>query len=130
SHVDPAICPAVEAAPGPRAVDTLAVSPKPGAKALEPLKLLGRNLRILATWANIEKEIAVFGHRVDETMHQRLDAFVVGVRVAAVVSEGVAHAARRLPLLRRDAIEGGVFRRAEVAVRRQLRDDAPGPLRL
>ena len=65
---------AVEARPGTRAVDALAVRLEPCAEALQPRNLLGGNLRVLAARADIEQEIAVLRNRVDERAYQRLDA--------------------------------------------------------
>src|SRR5262249_47008147 len=118
---------AVGPRPGARAVDAFAVGTEPLAEAFEPRELLSRDLRIVSARADIEQEIAVLRHRVDEARDQGRDALVVGVRVAPVVAEGVAHAARRFPLLLRDRFEGGVFGRTEITMRRQLRDDALAP---
>ncbi len=115
---------AIEACPGSCAVNALAVRLQPGAEAFQPRDLLRRNLRVHAARADIQQQIAVLRHHIDEAAHELIDGFIVSVRVVAVEAEGMAHALRRFPLLFRDLVEGGVFRRAEIAMRRHLRNDA------
>src|ERR1043166_2453704 len=124
AHAAPVAGAAVSPRPRPGAIDRLAIRLEPAAEAFQPRDLLGGNLRVLAARPDIEQQVAVLRDRIDEARHQRVHALVIGIRIAAVVAEGMAQASRRLPFAPADLLETGVFPGAEIVIRRLGWDDA------